>query len=54
MRRIGYSVKLFREFVRFARENRAWWLIPLILMLGLAGVLIVAGQSAAPLLYTLF
>jgi hypothetical protein len=50
----GYSVKLLREFVRFARENRAYWLIPLILMLGVAGFLIVAGQSAAPLLYTLF
>jgi hypothetical protein len=54
MRRAGYSVKLLREFLRFARENRAYWLIPLILMLGLAGLLIVAGQSAAPLLYTLF
>jgi hypothetical protein len=40
--------------VRFARENRAYWLIPLILLLGLAGLVIVAGQSAAPLLYTLF
>lgn len=54
MGRTGYSVKLFREFMRFARENRAYWLIPLILMLALAGMLIVAGQSAAPLLYTLF
>jgi hypothetical protein len=54
MRRTGYGFKLIGEFVRFARENRAYWLIPLMLLLGLAGLVIVAGQSAAPLLYTLF
>jgi hypothetical protein len=54
MRRTGYGFKLLGEFVRFAREHRAYWLIPLILLLGLAGLVIVAGQSAAPLLYTLF
>ena len=54
MARRGYSLKLLREFVGFARENRIYWLIPLILVLGFAGILIVAGQSAAPLLYTLF
>jgi hypothetical protein len=54
MRRFGYAFKLFGDFVRFAREHRSYWLIPLILLLGLAGLVIVAGQSAAPLLYTLF
>lgn len=54
MRKTGYAFKLLGEFVRFARENRAYWLIPLILMLGIAGIVIVAGQSAAPLIYTLF
>ena len=54
MRRTGYGFKLLGEFVRFAGENRAYWLIPLILLLGLAGLVIVVGQSAAPLLYTLF
>ncbi len=54
MGKTRHSVKLFREFVSFARANRAYWLIPLILLLGAAGLFIVAGQSAAPLLYTLF
>jgi len=54
MRRAGYAVKLVGEFFRFARANRAYWLIPLVLALGLAALVIVAGQGAAPLLYTLF
>jgi uncharacterized protein YdaL len=52
--RIRDSIKLFREFVGFAREHRTYWIVPLIVMLGIAGFLIVAGQAAAPLLYTLF
>ena len=54
MRRLGYGFKLFGEFTRFARETRSYWLIPLIVALGLAGLVIVGGQAAAPLLYTLF
>ncbi len=52
--RIRDTVNLFREFVGFARHHRAYWIVPLIVMLGIAGFLIVAGQAAAPLLYTLF
>ena len=48
------SFKLFAEFVGFARENRTYWIIPLILFLGLAALVVVGGQAAAPLLYTLF
>jgi hypothetical protein len=54
MRRSSYSLKLLGQFVRFARENRAYWIIPLILMLGFVGFFIVAGQAAAPLIYALF
>jgi hypothetical protein len=54
VRRAGYSVKLLREFVRFARENRVYWIVPFVLLLGLAGLLIVTGQVSAPMLYTLF
>ena len=52
--RIRDTINLLREFVNFARHHRAYWIVPLILLLGLAGLLIVAGQSAVPLLYTLF
>jgi len=54
MSKIRYSSKLFREFVGFARENRAYWIIPLVLVLLLAAAVIVSGQTVAPLLYTLF
>ncbi len=54
MRRARYSFKLFREFVQFARAHRAYWIVPLILVLGVAGLLVATGQVAAPLLYALF
>lgn len=54
MSKFRYSFNLFGEFARFAHANKAYWIIPLILVLGLAAFVVVAGQSAAPLLYTLF
>ena len=54
MSRAGYSLKLFRQFVQFARESRKYFLIPLIILLALAAIVIVVGQSAAPLIYTIF
>jgi hypothetical protein len=54
MAKLSYSFKLFAEFVRFARENKMYWIIPLVVFLGLATFVVVGGQSAAPLLYTLF
>jgi hypothetical protein len=54
MSRFGYSFRLLGEFVSFARENKAYWIVPLVVVLGLAALLVVAGRGAAPLLYTLF
>ncbi len=54
MAKIGHGAKMLREIVRFAVANKAYWLIPLILVLGLAAVVMVASQGAAPLIYTLF
>jgi hypothetical protein len=54
MARLRDSMNLFRDFVAFARHNKAYWIIPLVLVLGLAATLVVVGQTAAPLLYTLF
>ena len=54
MSRIGYAAKLLREFARFGREKRTYWIVPLILLLGLSALVIVASQSVAPLIYTLF
>jgi hypothetical protein len=44
-----------RELWDFLRENKAWWLTPIVIVLLLISVLVILGASgAAPLIYTLF
>lgn len=46
---------IFREFLVFLREHRAWWLIPILLSLCAIGALLVLGSTgAAPFIYSLF
>ncbi|MEK7766416.1 MAG: DUF5989 family protein [bacterium] len=47
---------LLRDVFLFAREQRKYWLIPLILVLLLLGLVLVLSSTSAvaPLLYTLF
>jgi len=46
---------ILREFWDFVRENKKYWLLPLVFTLLLLGSLILfAGSSAAPSIYTLF
>ena len=43
------------EFVAMMKQNKKYWLIPIILILLLIGVLIILGSTAAaPFIYTLF
>ncbi|KAA1258407.1 hypothetical protein LF1_09260 [Rubripirellula obstinata] len=43
------------EFVLFLRENKKWWLLPLVgALLSIGLVSILAGSGAAPFIYTLF
>lgn len=43
------------EFLGFMRENKAWWLTPILVVLGLVGVLVAAaGSGALAWVYTLF
>lgn len=43
------------EFIGFMRENKAWWLTPILVVLGLVGVLVAAaGSGALAWVYTLF
>ncbi len=45
----------FSEFWYFLRNNKRWWLTPIVLILLLVGVLVLIGSSAAgPLIYPLF
>lgn len=54
MGRLGYSGRLMREFWQFAMQRKAYWIIPLLLMLGLIGLLVATSQASAPFIYTLF
>ena len=46
---------IFAEFWGFAKENKKFWLLPIVFTLLLLGSLIIfAGSSAAPFIYTLF
>lgn len=49
------SSGLLQEYWEFLRDNKKWWLIPIIVALLLVGVLIILGSTtAAPFIYTLF
>jgi hypothetical protein len=46
---------LLREFVFFLKENKKWWLVPILLVISaLALLTFFAGSGAAPFIYTLF
>lgn len=49
------SGNIFGEVWAFLRDNKKWWLLPLIVVLVLVGALIVLSTTAvAPFIYTLF
>ena len=50
------SRTLFTDVWDFLRERKAWWLLPIVIMLSLMGVLIVASSVPylAPFIYALF
>ena len=46
---------LLREFLLFLKQNKKFWLIPLLTVLLLLGVLVLlGGTAAAPFIYSLF
>lgn len=51
----GGRESLVGEFVAFLKENKKWWLAPiLIAILGLGLLVLLGGTAAAPFIYTLF
>ena len=43
------------EFVDFLKDNKKWWLAPIIIsILGLGLLVMLGGTAAAPFIYTLF
>ena len=45
-----------REFFEFLKERKKYWLLPIIIILGFFGILIVLsqGSAVAPFIYTIF
>ncbi len=54
MRTLKYVGRLLGEFFEFAWQNKAWWIIPIVLVLLVLTIFIVTGSSVAPFIYTLF
>jgi len=52
--RLRHFLPLLGEFFRFARANKAYWVVPLVLVLAVFALLISLGQVSAPFIYTLF
>ncbi len=51
----GPSHGVIREFWGFLKQNKKWWLLPIIVSLLVLGlIMIVGGSLAAPFIYTLF
>lgn len=51
----GPQPSLAAEFFDFLKHNKKWWLLPILLMIGVFGVLIaLASSPVAPFIYTLF
>jgi len=49
------QASLLSEFLHMLKENKKYWMIPLILVLLFFGALILlGGTAAAPFIYTLF
>jgi hypothetical protein len=43
------------EFWHFLRDNKKWWLAPIVVsVLLLGGLVLLGGTAAAPFIYTLF
>lgn len=54
MRFLRHLGRLLKEFCGFAWHNKAWWIVPIVLVLLLLALLVVTSQTAAPFIYTLF
>ena len=51
----GQQQGLVSEFWDFLKDNKKWWLAPIVIaILGLGLLVLLGGTAAAPFIYTLF
>jgi hypothetical protein len=55
-RQIHAGLSTFCELLSFLKENKRWWLIPFVVVLGSFGLLLILGQATplGPFVYSLF
>lgn len=54
MRALRSLTRFLRELWSFAREHKAWWIIPVVLVLLLVGLIVVSVSAISPFIYSLF
>lgn len=54
MRFLRHFGIFIRELWSFARQNKAWWILPVVGVLLVITLLIVTVTAASPFIYTLF
>ena len=56
LRYVGSGFTTFGELLLTLREQKRWWLIPLVVVLSFFGVLLLLGQATplGPFIYSLF
>jgi hypothetical protein len=54
MRFLKHLGRLLKEFGLFAWHNKAWWIIPVVLVMLILALFIATSQTVAPFIYTLF
>ena len=54
MRALKNLARFLQELWAFAREHKAWWIVPLVLLLLLIAVFVVGVSSISPFIYSLF
>jgi len=51
---LRHLVGLLKNLLGFARQNKMWWIVPLVIILLILTVVMITGQAIAPFIYTLF
>lgn len=54
MRALRSLSRFLHELWAFAREHKAWWIIPVVLALLLVSLLLVSVSAISPFIYSLF
>jgi len=54
MRALRNLGRLLRDLWAFARQHKAWWIVPIVVILLLVALLVVSVSSISPFIYSLF